>query len=86
MTELLPCPFCGGEAKVGKYCDMCSAQINFKCEKDTSPNAWCLIGERVFWVEHKCSVMNPDADGEISTACYASAIEAITDWNTRVAV
>ena len=82
-TTLLPCPFCGGEAEIRKFCDTCSTEIYFRCKRDTSPNAECKIGEEVFWVEHKCKVLNPDDDNTIYVGCYTSAREAIEVWNRR---
>ena len=80
--ELLSCPFCGGKAKVGKYCDECTTAINFKCARDISHSAECQIGEKVFWVEHDCPRISAD-DGVLGTACFASAREAIEAWNER---
>ena len=80
-TELLPCPFCGGEAHVEKYCDMCSTEIDFKCSRDKSPDAICAIGEEVFWVEHECRLLSNDE--ELYVGCFTSARDAIAAWNTR---
>jgi hypothetical protein len=80
-TTLALCPFCGGEAHIEKYCDMCSTEIDFKCARDKSPDAICAIGEEVFWVEHKCELLSNDE--ELHVGCFTSAREAIDAWNAR---
>lgn len=82
-TDLLPCPFCGGEAHIRKYCDECSVEINFKCQHDKTPNAICSLGEKMFWIEHDCAGIDGENWGTIGTDCYASAHEAIAAWNSR---
>lgn len=83
--ELLPCPFCGGDARLHKVCDECTTDIGFRCRHEISPNAVCKIGEKVFWVEHECDVV--DTNGvPLSSPCFSSASEAIAAWNTLATI
>ena len=67
MTELLPCPFCGGEAKL-MHMDLDSIEEGWKvwgvwCVDDLNADDYCSHGH---FIDN-----------------YATEAEAIDAWNTR---
>ena len=67
MTELLPCPFCGGEAQV-MHMDLDSIEEGWKVW-----GVWCVDDLNAEdYLSHGHYIDN-----------YATEAEAITAWNTR---
>lgn len=67
MTNLLPCPFCGGEAATYRGVDEDQERCGFVCCKRCTASTY---GYTLHWHD-------PSSDMDKSIA------EAITAWNTR---
>lgn len=75
MSELLPCPFCGGSAKIAQ----CDDEGNVRGEEYES-NPWSGLGYRIVHESDDCPISTGE-DGY--NLIYDSREEAISHWNRR---
>ena len=76
MSELLPCPFCGGEADVIDYDDEC--RVAHQCANGTSveTNSYATESEAI-------AAWNSRADYHGYEQAAIEAWESIKAWNSR---
>lgn len=81
MTELKPCPFCGGKV----YLQITDSEGNFH-DKDYEENPWSGLGYvyvHPLEENENCPIARLDG-GQLGAYIYYSKEEAIEEWNKRV--
>lgn len=82
-AKLLPCPFCGGEARIL----VSDSEGNLR-DDDYEMNPWSGLGYRLIHAIEEnegCPIAKYDCDGaEMGVYIYNSKKEAIEAWNRRV--
>lgn len=81
MTELLPCPFCGGEIELDHHEAVEGPE---ECAGECIECGCCDKCDEFWSVEHQCPYQN-GGYVEIYLGCFDSEAEAIEAWNSRAA-